>query len=648
MSADADLPVWTIKPNWVNGITERLEWLTDIQASTFGVEQAIAYRLSPRRSFETTFNPVGDVRSYFDLWLHRFGEFEFMLPLWHDAGKLTAGIAPAAVTIPVDTTYREYEVGGMALLVGDTPHDFDKVEITAVGPASLTVAAGGITRAWPKGSVVHPLRRSRLAQDSQVSALTSRVGQATILFELNQANDIADEGDWDGLEYLGLPVLTTTPNYREAVDMSFLRNSVLLDNDTGLREIDDEAGRAFTLQLHSFMFSGRADHWAFRQFLYRLNGRQSAIWVPTFNQDFRLAAARLATDHYLDIGKIGYDYSGGVITGRNHVLIARTSPAEIVDVLVAPDPATQERLGLGGAIGAAYAAGTTGSFIDTCRMSSDTVEITHHTDTDGVGECKIGFQSFLNERISDDDEGPISVPLDAGSLRTVECGSPPAVHVSRYWQTTGTGKLGGNARLTWPEGDVNEGQIILGFIVYSDPHDSWLEPYTFTWPAGWELLATAVFAQSIIEFRWYRATGTETLTDYIVVHQDHGAYDGHRSQDGATFNLGTWAAAGSPFQDAQISFNTGDVTDGAEATATTGSTAYSFTVLTTTTPYLASSNFSDPINDWSEETEILCGLGMGAGVAISSKIASLGVIEGENRQYTSAGTWFNLNAVMRA
>jgi hypothetical protein len=643
MSADADLPVWTIKPNWVNGITERLEWLTDIQANTLGVEQAIAYRLSPRRSFETTFNPVGDVRSYFDLWLHRFGEFEFMLPLWHDAGKLTAGIAPAAVTIPVDTTYREYEVGGMALLVGDTPHDFDKVEITAVGPASLTVAAGGVTRAWPKGGVIHPLRRSRLAQDSQVSALTSRVGQATILFELNQANDIADEGDWDGLEYLGLPVLTTTPNYREAVDMSFLRNSVLLDNDTGLREIDDEAGRAFTLQLHSFMFSGRADHWAFRQFLYRLNGRQSAIWVPTFNQDFRLAAARLATDHYLDIGKIGYDYSGGVITGRNHVLIARTSPAEIVDVLVAPDPATQERLGLGAAIGAAYAAGTTGSFIDTCHMSSDTVEITHHTDTDGVAECKIGFQSFLNERTEDE---PNYYPLAAGNIRTVECGTPPLVHIGTYWQESGQ-ILGGDVRLSWPDGILAANDIVLAFVIYQDPHESWSfdATHSFTWPAGWTVIVEHTFNQHIISFAWYRATGAES--GEIHVTQDHGYYDGHRSRNGTTFNLGQWATAGTPYQDAQLSFDTGTDTDGAEALATEASTAYSITVFTSTAPFTASLNSSDPTNGWVEETEILCALGMGADTAISHFITPAGTVTGENREYLYPGTWFNLNIVMQ-
>lgn len=424
MVANADLPVWTIAPNWRGGILERLEWLTGVEASTNGTEQAQAYRLSPRRSFEAAFNPVGDVRSYFDLWLHRFGHLEFMLPLWHDAGRLAAEIAPGATTIPFDTMNREFNVGDLALLIGETPHDFDKVSITAVAYNQITVSAGGVTRTWPTRSKIYPLRRARLAQESQVNALTSRVGEASVLFELNQGNDILSAGAWDSLLYADLPVLTTTPNYREQIDMQFVRNALLLDNEQGLRELADDAGRAFTVQMHSFMFQGRAAHWSFRQMLYRLGGMQGALWLPTYNEDFVLSAARLATDDYLDIRKIGYEYSGGVIEGRKHVLIEGVKAAEIAEVRAAPG-ATQERLGLAAALGAAFPAGAKGCFMDTARLASDTVEIVHHTDTDGVGECNLGFRSFLDARA---DADPVYYPLAAGDTRVSECGTeePPA------------------------------------------------------------------------------------------------------------------------------------------------------------------------------------------------------------------------------
>jgi hypothetical protein len=271
--ADADLPVWSIKPNWVNGIREKLSWLTDVLASSYGTEQRRALRLSPRREFEMTFNPVDEARSYFDLWLHRMGSFEFMVPLFHDSGKMTAAIAAGAVTVPFDTSYREFVVGGLAIISGDDPFTFDKVAITAIGANDITVAAGGVTRAWPKGTRIHPLRRSRISAESLLAAITNHVGEATLQFELNQGNDIPDEGAWDTM-YLGYPIIEIPPNRRENLDLSFNRNSLVLDNDHGLRALADDAGRAFTVQVDNRMMVGRAEHWAFRQMLYRLRGQQ--------------------------------------------------------------------------------------------------------------------------------------------------------------------------------------------------------------------------------------------------------------------------------------------------------------------------------------------------------------------------------------
>lgn len=641
MVADSALPVWTIRPNWRNGITERLGWLTSIESSTIGTEQAIAFRLSPRREFEVGFNPVGDVRSYFDLWLHRLGSTEFMLPLWHDAGRLKAAIADDATVIPVDTTFREFVVGGLAVLVGDTPHDFDKVEITAIAPDSITVVAGGITRPWPIKSTIHPLRRARLSAESQIEVLTTKVQDGNIVFELNQANNIDDIGTWDGLLYNDLPVLTTKPNYREQLDMSFLRNRDLLDNDQGLREIGDEAGRAFTTQMHSFMLKGRAEHWAFRQMLYRLGGRQGAIWVPTYNQDFVLSRSRLAADAFLDIRKIGYDYTGGVVGGRNHVLIAGTTPAEIADVGVALD-VSEERLTLAAALGQGYAAGTLGSFIDTCHLSSDDIEIVHHTDTDGTAECNLGFQSFVNDRT---DDGPDYYPLAAAGVRTMECGTPPAVPLGNYWQEPGYS--GADMRLDWPAGGTIANDIVLGFAIYQDPHDSWFfnASYNFTWPAGWNLIDKVTFNQHVIEFRWYRAVGGET--GQVNVAQDIGYRDGLRSRNATLINLGQWAPVGVPYQDAEIAYAIGLSTDGAEALATEDTTAYSVTVFTPTTAYVTALNFSDSTNGWIQESEILCSLGMGADTAVSHFITPAGTVVGENRDYLYSGTWFNLNIVMQ-
>jgi hypothetical protein len=434
MAGEADLPVWTIKPNWANGITERLSWLTDVLASTYGTEQRRALRLSPRREFEMTFNPVDNVRSYFDLWLHRMGSFEFMVPLFHDSGRLTAALSAGDTSILFDTTFREFNVGDLAIIIGDDPWTFDKVTVVGMTSDGITVNAGEITRAWPKRARIHPLRRSRISDESQASAFTSRVGEATLQFQLNQANDLANEGSWDSM-YLGYPVIETPPNRRENLDLTFNRNSLVLDNDQGLRVLNDDAGRAFTVQVDNRMMKGRAEHWAFRQMLYRLRGQQGTLWLPSFNRDIELSQAASAADAYLNVKKIGYTYTGGLIDGREQIFFPGGLVVNVAGTGAEPSPA-EEHLTLTAPLGTDLPAGAFGSFMDTCRLASDDIEIQHHTDTDGAAECNLGFRSFRDPRTTPD---PIYYPIPVVDFIPETCGSPApeeaacATVDSGYW-----------------------------------------------------------------------------------------------------------------------------------------------------------------------------------------------------------------------
>jgi hypothetical protein len=418
MTADIDLPVWTITPNWAQGITETLSWLTDVLASTNGTEQRRALRLSPRRMFEMSFALIDQERSLFDLWLHRLGSQEFMVPLFHDAGRLSDSIAVGATAIPFDTTYREFGVGDLAVIVGPDAFTFDKVSIEAIAADGITVTAGGVTRDWLAGTRIHALRRSRISDESLLSALTSRAGQATLQFQLNQANDIADEGEWVDT-YGDYPLIATPPNRRDSLDLTFNRNSLLLDNDHGLRTLNDDAGRAFTLQIDNRMMKGREEHWAFRQMLYRLRGQQAAVWLPTFNRDLEVARDCLAASSNLDIKQIGYAYTGGAISGRQHIRLGSVMCK--VTGTGAPVGLGEEHLNLAAPLGEDVPAGTFGMFMDTCRLATDDIEILHHTDTDGAAECNLSFRSFVDARAIVD---PIDYPLPDADYSDTMCGTP--------------------------------------------------------------------------------------------------------------------------------------------------------------------------------------------------------------------------------
>jgi hypothetical protein len=193
---------------------------------------------------------------------------------------------------------------------------------------------------------------------------------------------------------------------------------ILRSTAIGLRVLLDDAGRAFTTQAYAKMMRGRAEHWAFRQMLYRLRGSAVPCWLPTFNEDLVLSRSRLSGDSLIDIKKIGYVYTGGNVDGRNHVLINGTITREIIGTGAAPSSA-EERLTLGSALGTALPAETTASFLEIGRLSADAVEIMHHTDTDGVAECSLAFRAFRDERVAED---PISYPIPGAAQRTAPCG----------------------------------------------------------------------------------------------------------------------------------------------------------------------------------------------------------------------------------
>lgn len=421
--ADRDLPVWTIPPNWSEAVLERLEWLTDVLASRSGCEQRASVRLTPRRSFDMKFNPTGRVRSYLELWLHRLGASEFLLPLFHDRGRMSASTAEGATRIPLDTTYREFEEGGLAVILGDA-FTWELIEIVSLDDTGLNIA-GPSFLAWEKGSSVYPLRVVTLDSEVTSQAITSRVGEGKFTFTTNRSNPLTVSADPLPV-YDGLPLISLPPNRMDSLEAQYARVMEELDQGIGRRRLYDENGRAFAKQFYNWQAKGRQEHAALRQTLYRLAGRRVAAWMPSFNEDITLAASVTPTSDHLRVEKIGYKYLGGgaAIAGKRDILLKDdTGAIRVVRVnSVGVDPAPgQERLNLSAVTGFSAASGRTGSFVSTVRLDQDTVEITHHTDSDGICECSAAFVAFNNARAV---TGPLILPTPTREMSFTACGTP--------------------------------------------------------------------------------------------------------------------------------------------------------------------------------------------------------------------------------
>lgn len=408
-------PVWSIRPNWREGVLERLEWLTDVLSSTIGVEQRRALRVSPRRYIEITVNPTGNERSFLDLVLHKMGSDKWLFPLWWDQAKLSADIVAGDSRVDFDNTYREFLTGGTALLYKDA-FTWEVISIVDQDDDGLDLDVV-LDSDWPKGTKVFPLRLARLSTDTSLDALTTTVGEAVLLFQIIEPNDYVETAPAD-LTFEGMPVLTLPPNRSQTITTDHVRLSAERDNSTGIPYRVDPAGRAFQIQGHSWIKVGRQEQAEFRSFLYWMRGRQKALWLPSFNQDFVTSRASALASVSLDIQKIGITYAGGVIDGRDVILVDGT-PGRITDI-GAPQSAAEERLRIAAGLTGAVAAGEAGSFMSPARLNQDTVELLHHADSEGPLECSLTFQTFNNIR---DVSGPILYPIPVTAKTDERCGT---------------------------------------------------------------------------------------------------------------------------------------------------------------------------------------------------------------------------------
>lgn len=187
MAVELDIPVWSFRADWKEGVTENLSFLTDVLRASEGAEQRRSLRETPRRTIEADFLLSGPERTFFDLFLNRLGGQEMLVPLYWDIVTLSA---PAVVgttdRIDFDNTRREF-TPGYAILMGKTALTYEIVEIVAMDDAGVDLA-DPVAQTWPRGSKLIPLRRAFLDDIGTPSHVTAGMATATARFLIREAN----------------------------------------------------------------------------------------------------------------------------------------------------------------------------------------------------------------------------------------------------------------------------------------------------------------------------------------------------------------------------------------------------------------------------------------------------------------------------
>jgi hypothetical protein len=369
---------WQWRPNWAAGVTERLEWRTDVQVGYAAAETRFALRNIPRRTWSWEMLIADSERQRFEAQVWSRPHLPWLVPLWWDVSRENFAVGSTSYDGPSPETSREIDTGSY-FVFSDAEGSIGK------GPVTRSIAiVGGLAvnrYTWPgalsrsfTNAYLHSARLARVTVE-QVGQVTS--GVATYRCTAEATEDIAPPITNPVGAFGGLGAYTIRPDRGEIQDATWelIRERV----DYGGRVfIDPQRTAPITVRTHRHICPSRASARTLRGVAQYLRGRFRSVVVPTWNADLTPLSGIVSAGTTIDIAPInwtGYLASAG---GRNRIVVVTRAGqyvwATISSAYITGDT---ETLVMSAAWGANVALGDIRQicWADLSRMESDALEI---------------------------------------------------------------------------------------------------------------------------------------------------------------------------------------------------------------------------------------------------------------------------------
>ncbi|HDS1128086.1 TPA: hypothetical protein QDZ99_001935 [Stenotrophomonas maltophilia] len=386
------MSAWMLPPDWSRPVSESLAWATDVQQATDGGEARFPLRGSPRRSWEFSVLADRRERQVLEHAMFDWSARTWALPVWNDVSWLRVRLALGVQSVPVQAAaQRDYRVGGLAMLWKDVT-TYELVEVAGIAAESLQLARP-TANAWAPGTRVLPCRTARIAETPSLERVTDQVMRSTVRLAA------VETCDWPAVApatvYRGRPVLEQRPDLDQVQTAEFGRQLVVIDGDIGVVAVDDISGKAWPLQSHAWQTWGRSEQANLRSLLYWLQGRAAALWLPSWADDLQLVEPALNTSSGIVVAWAGVARFGRAQPGRRHLRIELFNGQVLYRQLVEATELDPQREFLQLDVPHGIALQPTAirliSWMVLARLSSDTVELSHETDGEGLARCKVSF-----------------------------------------------------------------------------------------------------------------------------------------------------------------------------------------------------------------------------------------------------------------
>lgn len=383
--------VWSFRPDWSTGVTERLSWLTDVLTAHDGSEQRIRLRDHARRAIDYAFLAAGHDARLLESITFGWGARLYCLPLWWEADFLATGMEAGALEVTViQAAQKDYRAGGLIVFWRDTGVS-EALEILSIAGDTLTFKLP-LATPFPVGSRVMPAVLARLEGETPYRHVTDRIvtGHARFAVDGNLDRTPAEIG----VAWNGGTVLDERPDRAVEVAETWARTLDVLDNLTGIVAVDDTSGAPVIRRTVGWLLQDRAtlDRW--KKWAAARAGRCHPLWLPTFADDLELVMALGSGDTALRVrNTLSARYVG------NHPLRAAVR-MELVDGQVFHRRVTgitelddqTEAIGLDSALGVVIHPPDIRRlmWMSLARLDADALEI--HYETDSIARIETTFR----------------------------------------------------------------------------------------------------------------------------------------------------------------------------------------------------------------------------------------------------------------
>ncbi len=375
--------VFSVAPDWQEGIEETISSLTDVLHSYDDTEQRRGLRSTPRRGLKfraltLEAREAAGMESLVWGWQHQ----PYGVPFWQDAQPLEADVAAGAFTIQVNTVDRLFAVGGIAVIWKDE-FTFEALTVAGVTADSITFAAP-IQFSWTAGygAKVVPIFLGRLSNAIELTRLACFADQVDVEFQ-GEALQKAPTPSVSLPQFRGFDVLEIAPNWANELRRNYARSTIKMDPRTGPITVDDKGGTPIVSHELPWWIDSHAKATAFRAFLLRRFGQLVPFWTPTWDQDLVLAGDSAAGTSIVSIKSVYYARFFFRDRARRFLALIPIGSGAIryVEVTNAVDNGDgTESLTLAAPLGAdAIAALTMVSFLTFCRLGSDDAKMVWHS-----------------------------------------------------------------------------------------------------------------------------------------------------------------------------------------------------------------------------------------------------------------------------